>query len=296
MSNFLSPEVTAIIAHYRPQLAPHLWQLIAEFTRTTVTCATPPTAQIAREYLRHLAHLAHWATHVSGLPLTTQTILRRSVIDRYIAGLLRTHSAAVQSRAARALGRLASSSSNAPRPATRVKYAQALGSPYLPSATPWMWSWARAQRTELQRINAHAVLGLCRGAGLTTAELLLARVGDISITPDASIIDVRGANVRRTPIERSWEAGVQYALNRAIDGDDWLISPNAQAGRREAINKITVRRDVPTPQPHRLRSSWIVDWLDRAPVAHVLEVSGIRTIAALDRHQPYLAPARGGAA
>lgn len=296
MDNFFSLEVTAIITRYRPRLAPHLWQPIAEFTRTTVTCAAPPTSYIAREYLSFLAHFALWATHISGLPLTTQAILRQSVIDRYITTQLHTHSAAAQSRAARALGRMASSSSNTPRPATRVKYAQALASPYHPSETPWMWSWAKAQRTELQRINAHAVLGLCRGAGLTTAELLLTRVGDITLAPNASFITIRGANTRRTPIEQSWEAGVHYALNRATDRDDWLISPTARANRREAINKITIRRDRPTPQLHRLRSSWIIDWLNRAPVAHVLEVSGIRTIQALGRHQPYLASIQGGAA
>lgn len=296
MKQILSPEVAIIITNYRPKLAPHLWLLVAEFTRDAVIAAAPATPGVAREMLRHLAGLTHWASYVAGLPLTGEALFRRGTIDRFITTEMRTRSAAVQSRAAWTLGRLAAAWSGEARPSTTVHYAEAFEAPYHASDTPWMWSWARAQNTELQRINAHAVLGLCRGAGLTTAELLLARVGDITVSDSSCLVQVRGDSPRRVPIDPEWVRALAPALDAAAHAEDLLVSPAARRQRREAINKITVRRDVPTPLPHRLRSTWIIEWLDRAPVAQVLAVSGLRTIKALDRHQPYLAPAEEVAA
>jgi len=281
-------EVEHKILTYRPQLPAQHWNTVAEFTRTVVTAARPANEAIAARMLHLVSRLAVWAWQTAGVELTVAAVLRRDIIDRFVTDIYRHDAASTRSRAATVLSHLAGVVTGKERPVTKVKFAESQGAPYLPSDEGWLRSWPDKQSTAGRRRNAHGVLGLCRGAGLTRHEVELARVSDVHLHTPAPHVIVRGDHARATPLNPAWANHLELVMATAGQPDDFLLAPNSTAYRRELMSEITHRLQAQGPRPHRLRSTWIIEWLQAAPAPYVLEISGLSKLKALDRHLPFI--------
>ncbi|MFN3707391.1 hypothetical protein [Microcella sp.] len=293
----LPREVEHTISTYMPRLPMQHWSTVADFTRTVVTSARPANRPIAVKMMYFVSRLAVWAWQTAGVDLTIPAVMRQSVIDRFVTDVHRHSAAATRSRAATMLSHIAGVVSGTERPRTDVKYAVSFGAPYLPSDEPWLRSWPDKQSTASRRRNAHGVLGLCRGAGLRRYEVELVRVRDVHVNATTPHVLVRGTRSRTAPINPAWARHLELVMVTAGDPEDFLLAPAATAARRSLMSEITSRPDAQGPQPHRLRSSWIVEWLHQAPAPYVLTIAGLTAFKALDIHLPYVtfgATAHGG--
>ncbi|MER3392045.1 MAG: hypothetical protein RIC81_05995 [Microcella pacifica] len=284
----LPREVEHTISTYRPQLPAQHWNTVAHFTRTVVTAARPANRPIALKMLNLVSRLAVWAWQTAGVDLTIASVMRQSVIDRFVTDVHRHSNASTRSRAATVLAHVSAVVTGDERPVTKVKYAESLGAPYLPSDEAWLRGWPDKQSTAGRRRNAHGVLGLCRGAGLTRHEVELVRVSDVHLSDATPHALVRGARPRIAPINPAWANHLELVMATAGAAGDFLLAPASTAARRSLMSEITSRLDAHGPRPHRLRSTWIVEWLQLAPAPYVLTIAGLSTFQAFDRHLPYV--------
>lgn len=286
----LPREVELKISTYRPQLPARHWQTVAHFTRTVVTAARPANQPITVRMMFLVSRLAVWAWQTAGVELTVQAVMQQSMIDRFVTDTYRHQDASTRSRAATVLSHITAVVTGTERPMTKVKYAESLGTPYLPSDEAWLRSWPDKQSTEGRRRNAHGVLGLCRGAGLTRYEVELVRVRDVHLDAATPHVFVRGDHARITPINEAWINHLRLVMDTAGQPDDYLLAPQSVAARRSLMSDITHRLHAHGPRPHRLRSTWILEWIDRAPAPYVLAISGLNKFKSLDRHLPFVSP------
>lgn len=284
----LPREVELTISMYRPQLPAQHWNTVADFTRTVVTAARPANRPIALKMLNLVSRLAVWAWQTAGVDLTIAAVMRQSVIDRFVTDVHRHSKASTRSRAATVLAHVSAVVTGIERPVTKVKYAESFGAPYLPSDEAWLRSWPDKQSTAGRRRNAHGVLGLCRGAGLTRQEVELVRVSDVHLDAATPHVVVRGARPRIAPLNPAWTNHLDLVMATAGGSDDFLLAPASTAARRSLMSEITSRLDAQGPRPHRLRSTWIVEWLHAAPAPFVLRVAGLNSFKALQRHYLFL--------
>ena len=83
---------------------------------------------------------------------------------------------------------------------------------------------------------------------------------------------------------------LQLVLETGGEPSEFLLAPESVASRRSLVADITYRMDKRAPRAHRLRSTWIIEWLERAPAPYVLSISGLTKFKALDRHLPFVSP------
>lgn len=284
----LPQEVEHKILTYRPTLPQQHWQTVADFTRMVVTAARPASPGAAVRLLRLVSRLAVWAWQTAGVDLTVAAVLRQDIIDRFVADYYRYDAASTRSRSAAMLSQVSATVTGKERAATKVEYAASQGAPYLSSDEGWLRSWPDKQSTEGRRRNAHGVLGLCRGAGLTRREVEMVRVADVHLNASTPHVVVRGAQPRLTPINPAWANHLEMVMATVGEPEEYLLAPGSTAARRSLMSEITSRLDAQGPRPHRLRATWIIEWLQTAPALYVLTISGLTGFHAFDRFLPFL--------
>jgi len=147
--------------------------------------------------------------------------------------------------------------------------------PYTASEVTSIVSWARVQRTSRQRSDAHTLIALALGAGLTTTEIINTRAGDINHHHGINIV-VAAGQLRTVPMLHAYEALLPTSDTRPIT--EFLF----RRGRRSAsCNTVanfehrSVERQL-HPVPARLRASWISTHLrNGTPLEVVAEAAGL---------------------
>jgi len=282
----LPADVERLIISYRPLLAPE-WEDVVGFARDAVRDAQPLSAQVARTQLGLVSRFALWAWQTAGHELLRESMFTRSMIARYVEAEGRDWKTPRRRRAAVTLTKIGNRINGTAHRTPDVAYAEALGAPYLPEDRAWMYSWATTRSTEGRRQVAHALLGFCGGAGLTTSELLTLRYEDVYTDDGGAVVEVKGTHPRAVPIEQEWLPAARSALgDRARSG--LMLYPDWAGDRRGMLSTIGARSTTPSPRAHRLRNTWILTWLHRAPVPVVLHLAGVDSIRGLGRHLPYL--------
>lgn len=147
-------------------------------------------------------------------------------------------------------------------------------------------SWAISLSTELKIRNACAIVSLGAGAGMSTAEIAAATVGDVEATGTGTWVHVRGENPRKIPVLSPWETVLQRSV-QGRDADELLF----QGYRLEEYPPRAIQTfltDHPArvrPTVSRLRTSWIVRHLNAGvPVAALVQAAGLAHAGGLEKY------------
>ena len=283
-----------IITNYAPisTTLSGAWEQVRPFTVATVAAMAPDTFDVTRRLMTMTARFHCWVWARTGTALTVEAVYTQSHIDRYLAAELKHHSAAYRYGTSQQLVHVGRQLADAdlvtvPAPGWRVRHA------FSKKQIATMHSWANSRTTLLKRQNAWALLGLAGGAGLTSAEIVNSRVGDIVQEKDATFVEVRGPRTRRVPVRQAWAR----VLLRSIEGRE-SADENLFIGFRDdgypprVIQHFLTDNPAPVrPTPAALRTSWLMYHIDNnVPLPVLMQVSGIDHVQTLARYYENAAP------
>jgi len=260
-----------------------LGRAVRGFASLLVANASLPAAQARAAFLA-VCEFATWGWSL-GLPLQKEQLFDRAVLNFY----RQTGCDSLPLRARETRLVLLESVRRAPL-APRPRLApsrQDRHKPYSDDELFGMLSWARAQPTLDRRRNAHALIALSVGAGLTAGEIIGLRAGDIDRRGSRVTIEVHGSRPRRIPVRSDYALIVPSAPS---DPACYFFRPQRTREYPNAITNFTHRAPDPHPQVQRLRATWIVTMLNSgAPIAVILQAAGLDHPGALAAFLPYAA-------
>jgi integrase len=262
------------------------WAEVRPFTVDTAASMLPETFNVTRRLMSMTARFHCWVWARTGSELTVQAVYTQSHIDRYLAAEHKNSSVPHRYGTSQQIvhvGRVLADLDLVTAPFQGDKVRDAFTKKQIAT----MHSWANSRTTLLKRQNAWAILGLAGGAGLTSAEIVNARVGDIVRDGELTFVDVHGERDRRVPVRQSWSR----ALLRSIEGRE-SADENLFVGFRDdeypprVIQHFLSDNPAPVrPTPAALRTSWLMHHIDNNVPATVLQqVSGIQHLQTLVRY------------
>lgn len=152
--------------------------------------------------------------------------------------------------------------------------------------------WAAHQKTEYRRLNAHLLLALGLGAGLSTQEIIDVTTGDIAVDHEGVLVFVHGARTRAVPVLAVWEEILALVAQTAMRTDIHVFA----ARRHSPSNPNLVNAflgDALTPPVHltaqRMRSTWIVGHLaSGVPAPLLARAAGVVRVDSLARYLQFV--------
>jgi len=283
-----------IILGYQPKKAHSAgaWTETRPFTIETAAAMRPDTYDVTRRLMTMSAHFHMWIWARTAPELTVSTVYTQNNIDRYLDATLTKHSDHHRwgvSRQLVKIGRELADADLVTLPAPDGKRRP----PFTAKQIATMHSWANSLTTEKKRHNAWALLGLAGGAGLTAAEIVTTRVGDIIRDGDVVFVDVRGRKARRVPVRHAWARVLLRSIAGREHADERLFrGPWIEEYPPRIIQTFLTDHPAPVrPTPSTLRSAWIHHHINNNVPAQVLmEVAGIDDFQTLGRFYDHASP------
>lgn len=271
---------------YCPKASRVAWRAVREFTLATALASRPSTFDQTRRLLSMTARFHIWAWTTGVHSLTAETVYTQNRIDRYLDTELRTRSASHRWGTSRQL--VSVGKALADRSLQTIRTPEFAGpSPFTTTDVASMHSWARSLSTEHSRQNASILLGLAGGAGLTSEEIIAARVGDIEVQDTKVFVHVRTGRRRRVPVRQAWAK----VLMRGIDGRVAATEPLFIGYRFPEYPPRLIQQFLDKhpakvrPTVSRLRTTWILHHLSAGvPVDALSEFAGFTSPVALVRY------------
>jgi integrase len=185
--------------NYTPEIESTHWAAIEPFVSSVIADADGLTPYRSRDLQVSVSRLTWWAWKSAGLPLERDVLLRREVIARYIEVGCPTMKLAARGNARSQLLRVAEALLDTRRAPARLKPLPASdpARPYSSQEMSALLSWAEHQSTGDRRQNAHVLLALGAGAGLSTSEIGQLRVEQIDVTSDGVTVSIAAGRVRK---------------------------------------------------------------------------------------------------
>ncbi|MFN3707392.1 hypothetical protein [Microcella sp.] len=275
--------IAEALARYQPKMDTAYWRQIGPFVVDCVDLASPDTRYSDKELFAAAAPLTLWAWQSAGMELERHQVFSRATIERFIDSGLTGYSTSASRNTLRS--RLNRMSEILHSSQTITRALRPLGNsdpmtPYTPADVVQLRSWAAAQQTESRRRNAHILLALGLGAGLTAKELLAVRSDDITCTDEGVHVAVTGARPRQVTVLREWET---HLLDAQEDG--WLFRQRRHGHNRNLITDFVSHSEQRVDlQTRRMRSTWIVHHFTvGTPTLVLLAASGVQSLVSLDR-------------
>lgn len=261
---------------------PVLAVLIRNFAADVVRAAPDVTARQAQRQFAAVVEFAGWGWD-SGLPLDVGELFDRSVIAYYQRVGCGHLNAAGRAARGEVLSKLGAAYSQRSRPVQQRT--APLVAPYSPLEQLELISWARAQSTVGRRADAHVLLAVGFGAGLTAREIIGLRSADVQHVNGAVTLWIRSARPRTVPVLERWAP-----LLPTLSGNPaaFVFRPNRTHDYVNAITNFTGRDNPPRVHVKRLRSTWIITQLDAGtPLPILLDAAGIDGPDALQQYLRY---------
>jgi integrase len=282
--------VDRAIERYTPVMSPNHWAAIGGFVKEAVRSFNPKTVSVARAYLAAASTFVHWTWQTAGLDIDAGVFTHHNVA-RFVNQVMRSKSDWYQYHTAQRLNRLVThltgrKTSQLDGPDSRAAH------PYSQEELLEFRSSAVRRSNAARRGNARVLLGLGAGAGLSAAEIALAKVGDVRAEARDLQVNVRGRHPRLVPVRLEWQETLRLGLNDRTE-DDWAFAgyriPQYPA---RVIHQFHLDdRTESTPQPTRLRATWLVQLLQTgAPINVVLNLAGLAEAVSLSPYIKALPP------
>lgn len=280
---------------YSPRIAPAFWEDVRDFVETTVLAVSGSTPYSDADLSLSVGRLALWCWQDVGLELETELVFHRTIIDRFArAGLPHFNEAArgnIRSQLLRVAEVLLDPRLTPPR-LTPMRAADP-SRPYTERETVALYGWAENQSTEGRRSNAHVLLALGLGAGLSASEIGNLRVGDLEVSDSGVDVNVASGRVRRVPVLTDWTEALRERTQH-LPPDRFAFREGHVAAYDNLISNFVSRsRSHGTvPQSQRMRATWIVHHLQAGvPLVALLRASGVDSLYAFDRYVRFVADA-----
>lgn len=245
------------------------------------------------EAARALASFLNWAWRQQSLPLDMCQLLREPVVDYY---LLNRRSSLSRGRLEwhRDLLKLCAATNVAEGAASELVLSESRNAaPYSVKDRVILHHWARSQSTDGRRDDAHALLALGLGGGLTAREIISTRVGDVRSTGASLEVLVRTGRQRVVPVLDEY-AEILDARVVSAPPEDFLFLRHRTRYTTNAVTNF-VQRSGPGihPQARRLRATWLVHhmWAG-TPVPTLVEAAGLATLSPIDRLRQFAGETR----
>lgn len=286
--------VAKAIADYRPDIPDHDWSLVGPFVRDAVTDCDAKTPYGARELLATAARHVWWCWRSAGLELERATIFRREVIGEYIArGCSQMSPASAGNRRSQLLRMSeillppkAQVSRLAPMPPSAAL------EPYAPHEITTLKSWACGLNTQYRCEQAHILLALGLGAGLSNAEILAVQSRHIRVDDDGVLVEVTGRRPRVVPLLAAWEQVlIDYSRARPLNSEQFVFRPRRTSQDSNSIGNFVDRTRPGTVKAtaQRMRVTWIVTHLAAGtPLKPLIVAAGVDSLEALTRYLKFI--------
>lgn len=273
----------SVLETYTSTLPPTTWMQVRDFVRGTVRFrfTAGRSSRDVERALNALTGFAEWVL-LTGIGNLDDSVLRADVIDAYTAQRLADVSAPVAGRERKLLRTLAGLE-NSPEPRNRETSAPP-SQPYTRDEQDEIAQWAEWQSTEGRRRQCRAIAALALGCGLTSAEMLQVRIGDILLLSDGmAAVDTAG---RVVPVTAEWNDSLAVLHNGSTS--QFVIAPNAASRKRNTLLGTIRRAGYPSPSPQRMRVTWLLNHIDGAtPLNTLIEAAGLTSPDMLRRLLPF---------
>jgi len=273
------------------------WHLIGPFVLDVVAQCEGRIDRTPESMYAAVTPLAMWTYQVRGDELTVERVFRGATIEEFIGRgtdqYLPRSRATMRSTLWRMLEVLA------PAEARRARRPIRRGMPtppYSVAEVAALHSWALGQATEHRRLDALALLALGLGAGLSTKELLSVAARDVASTVSGHfVVELRGTRAREVPVLDGWRRALSRVLEQRSDG--YLFRPLRHDSADGQVTDFLLRgRTELDVRPARMRTTFLVHHLVAGTdPGRLLRISGLSTLASLDRLRPFC-PHFGGQA
>lgn len=273
---------------YQPRMEPERWVMIAPYVHDVVARAEPLVTYDARELYPAVTRLVEFA-HNLHMPLEDRTAFDPFTVERFAQFHLATYNRASRNSMRARLRRV----SEALLGETAAVQTRALGKaaasrPYSARDIADLDGWAQAQPSEERRTSARALLALGLGAGLTGAEIIALRRGDV-IVGETTDVSVAGAVPRVVPMVSDWADELSDRLTY-LGTDGWVFHSEQRGGNINLITDFISRTGPHVPlQTRRMRATWLIHHLETGtPLKTLLRIAGLQSAEALDRVLPFV--------
>ncbi|GAB2526689.1 hypothetical protein [Paramicrobacterium agarici] len=283
-------EAKHAIRTYRPRNAiTSAWEHTDDFVRSIAVMLNPDNYDKARLCMTMLGQFVCWVWAAYGCELTIEKIFTATHIRLYVDGEKKDNSYASRFDITRFLGTVTTRLTGNPT----HRMLPPLRNPAKPFSTKELASlesWANELSTPVRRRNAHALLALCAGAGLTSQEFVRVETRDLACRNDTyfvTVINPDDGTIRMVPVLREWNRSIETALDGNTNG---LIFQGHRGkdvecrGLQSFLTECTLPTDT-RATASRLRATWLTTQLNRGtPLPLLLELSGLSSLASLDAH------------
>lgn len=226
--------------------------------------------------------LIAWA-HTSGLDLGWQAVMDHGVIGEFARARTREVSETTHAHRVRRLLQLAAALNPGPAAPPRlltVPYA-AVKAPYTDAEMAQIVRIVRTQPSAVTARKLAAVVGLCRGAGASAAELRTLKARAVTdLGEDGILVTLGDGDTRRTvPVRRSYEQMVRRGLDGLSPGAAVVATSGAcNTVNTICTNAVALSTDAPDIEASRLRTTWIAELMTEPIGLHVLlAAAGLRS-------------------
>lgn len=235
-----------------------------------------------------LRHLSFWSHATAGLELKTDLVLRREVIDRFVAVGLSGYSSGSRANLRSQLLRVAELLMDKRHAPARLRPLAAADptEPYTPNQLVELRNWVATQSTVSRRENAEVLLSLGAGAGLVASEIGNVKASELLCDELGVVVRVTGPRARDVPVLDEWAAPL-ILRTQQFSGDTFVFRPGHESFYPNLVSNFVARakRVGVKPQTQRLRSTWIVRHLNAGtPMKVLMNAAGVESMEAFTRY------------
>ena len=280
-------------ARYEPKNQTDAWLEARPFVLGILTAVDGKTPYSSTELGFALTRLTEWALTSVFIELDNELLFRRDILDRFIQfgcadlnpgvrGNLRSQLLRVAELLLTPdLARIRMTALSRSNPSVPYSYREIVK----------MISWADGQQTATRNADAHVLIHLGLGAGLSASEIGNCVAGDIDTSSANGVaVHVRGVRKRTVPVIQEWESGVAKRAAE-LGPETFLFRPNHVAHYPNLISNF-ISKGQPSeyaPQTQRLRATWIVRHLNAgSPMAPLMAAAGIDSLEAFTRFMQFV--------
>jgi len=276
---------------YQARINPAHWAVIREFVYNVVGTCESHVPYKARDMYNATAEFALWGWQSAALPLEVTGLFKRNVIAYYAEVGCGHLTAAARGNRRSLLLRMAEHLVKAePRRLPPIPPSNP-SEPYSQRELVSTISWARGQSTPARRMNAHVLIALGLGAGLSAQEIIAVRVQDVHRSGASVTIHLSSGRARTVPMIQ--EYAELMPDQSEYDPDAFAFRPGRADLYINAISNFITRGNQTSsirPQSQRMRATWIVRHLNaRTPLSVLTAAAGLESLDALARFEGFAA-------
>lgn len=280
------PVCAGIITRYRPNPPTAIWPQVRHLTIECALAMNPQTHANARRLMSMISLFCTWVVTTTGCPPTVERVFAQAHLDRYLRTRLGSHSESYRFDVSRALASIAETTLGTRLRQQPTPPAGEAVRPHSAAERAVFVSWAKTLSTPLKRANAHTLLALAGGAGLTSQQIMDATVEDIDFEDSRAFVTVHQPRYRRIPVRRAWLRTLTAGFGTRSTGMAFRGYRLEEYPPNQLHQFLTRTRGELRPSVSRLRAGWIVELLNaNLPLDVLLATTGFTTPASL---RPYV--------